>query len=1033
MMHKNILPVFVVFLLAAYVQPAQAQPWMEGLPESDPNFYDIQHAFNRYWEGKDTKEKGKGWKAFKRWEWFWEQRVAPEGKFPDPMHLFEETRKTADRRGKRSEVFAGNWTEMGPSQSPGGYAGLGRLNCVRVDPTNPGTLWVGSASGGLWKSTNAGTSWTTNTDELPSLGVTDIVIDPANTAVMYIATGDGDAGDTYSVGVLKSTDGGTTWNTTGLNWTVTQTRRISRLLMHPSNANLLIAAASNGIHKTTNGGTSWTQVSSTSNFRDMEFKPGAPSTMYASRSNGQVFRSTNTGDSWTLLSGGIPTTGGRVALGVTPANPEYVYALYAASSGGGFSAFYRSTDGGTTWSAMSTTPNLLGWDVNGGDTGGQGSYDLAVAVSQTNPDEVYTGGVNNWKSMDGGATWSIITMWYGGAGPAEVHADQHDLYFVPGTNTLYAGNDGGIYRSTNGGSTWSWLGTGLKTTQFYKLGISQTNPGVLIAGAQDNGTKVLTSGAWDDVIGGDGMECAVDYTNANILYGSLYYGALYKSVNGGSSFFLMTGSISEQGAWVTPFALHPTNPAVIFAGYTNVWKSTDAGGSWATVGTLAGGRLDNLVIAPSNPDVIYLSDGATLLRTTDGGAGWGSISSPTGNTVTSLAVHPSNPDILWLTASNYTAGAKVYTSTNGGTSWTNISGSLPNVPANTIAYEIGSPDRLYVGTDIGVYYRDNTVADWQDFNTGLANVVISELEIQYGAGKLRAATYGRGVWESDLVQVPVPLITTAPDSLHATLIPGDSLVTTVLIANNGGAPLNWSITIIAPGPESPQLLWIVANPTAGTVPPGGSVPVTVTTHAVGPDGSVQQGSLQITSNDVPHSPLVIPVRVDVQAQLLSLAVDVEQSWNLVSTPLVLGDYSRTGVFPTSISQLFRYQPGSGYLALDTLTPGEGYWLKFPAAHTQGMTGNPIPTDTIGVAAGWNLLGSLSASLPASAVTPLGTTMLSPFYGYGLSGFATRDTLLPGRGYWVKVNGAGQLLFGPAPSPALRRPDMREHGALPVHR
>jgi photosystem II stability/assembly factor-like uncharacterized protein len=996
---------------------ASAQPWMETLPASSTNFYDIQASFNRYWEGRDTHERGKGWKAFKRWEWFWEQRVFPTGAFPDPMQLYRESADRQARRAGSSNLLAGSWSSMGPSQSPGGYAGLGRLNCVRVSPANPNTIWVGSASGGLWKSTNGGVSWSTTTDELPTLGVTDIAIEPSNPAVMYIATGDGDAGDTYSVGVLKSTDGGATWTATGLNWAVTQTRRISRLLMDPSNSSLLIAATSNGIHKTTNGGTTWTQVSTTSNFRDLEFRPSAPATAYASRSNGQVYRSTNTGDTWTLLSGGIPTSGSRVALGVTPANADYVYALYAASNGG-FSALYRSTDSGTSWVSMSTTPNLLGWDAGGGDVGGQGSYDLAVAVSQSNPDEVYVGGVNNWKSTDGGVNWSIISMWYGGVGPAAVHADQHDLSFVPGTTTLYAGNDGGIYRTVDGGTSWTWLGGGLRTTQFYKLGVSQTDAAVLIAGAQDNGTKALSAGVWDDVIGGDGMECAVDFTNASIMYGSIYYGAFYKSINGGASFFPITGSISEQGAWVTPFAVHPTDPAILFAGYTNVWKSTDAGGTWGIVGALSGGRLDNLVIAPSNPDVIYLSDGATLIKTTNGGAGWSTITSPTGNTITSLAIHPTNPDIIWLTASGYAAGAKVYVSTNGGSSWSNISGTLPNVPANTIVYENGSPDRLYVGTDIGVHYRDNTVSDWQDFNGGLPNVVVSELEIQYSAGKLRAATYGRGVWESDLFRPLVPLITATPDSFSATIAPGDSATGTLLIVNAGGAALNWNITVVAPGKKAGLLHWIAVHPQSGSIPSGGNQPVTVTMHAVGPDGTTQLGSLQLNSNDSTAGLLSLPVRVVVAEEVLSVGVGMYAQWNMVSAPLVLNDFSRSGMYPTSISPLFRYVSGSGYQTLDTLVPGEGYWLKFPAAQTVTLTGHPIVRDTSGVAAGWNLVGSISTPVSTAMVTALGTSIVSPFYGFDATGFAVRDTLLPGRGYWVKVSTGGGLILTPGPAPAV---------------
>ncbi|MGA9117228.1 MAG: hypothetical protein WB626_10675 [Bacteroidota bacterium] len=1013
MRHPRILLLLLCVMPAAH--PA-AQPWMEGLPEGERDFNAIRSAFEEYWKGRDHKEKGKGWKPFKRWEWFWAQRVHPGGILPEPGHLYEEYIRIASRRGKATSSFSGNWTEMGPSASPGGYAGLGRINCVRTDPLHASVIWAGSASGGLWKSTNSGGSWVTATDELPSLGVTDIAIHPTAPQTMYIATGDGDAGDTYSVGVLKSTDGGASWNTTGLGWQVSQTRRISRLLMHPSDPNTLLAAGTAGIHKTTNGGGSWTQVS-TLGMKDMEFRPGTPSTIYASRSNGQVYRSTNTGGAWTQLSNGIPTSGGRVALGVTPADGAVVYALYALSSNSGFSGLYRSSDAGTSWALMSSTPNLLGWSETGSDAGGQGWYDLAVAVSQTNPLEVYVGGVNNWKSTDGGATWNIISMWYGTGGIPEVHADQHDLCFVPGTSTLYAGNDGGVYRTVNGGSTWTWLGSGLRCTQFYRLGVSQTSAGVLIAGSQDNGTKALGAGIWDDVIGGDGMECIVDYTNASIMYGSLYYGDLYRSTNGGTSFSYISGGISESGSWVTPYALHPSNPSILYAGYTNVWKSTNRGGSWTSVSSFSSGTLDGIAIAPSDPSVIYLSNGSALFRTTDGGAsGWSSLASPTGNFITSIAVHPGSPFTLWVTASGYSSGAKVYASTDGGSTWSNISGSLPNVPANTVVYEEESPGRLYVGTDIGVWYRDNTTADWVDFNTGLANVVVNELEIQKSSGRIRAATFGRGIWESDLVPASAPLAGVSPDSLTASLEQGDSTVQTLTISNGGGLPLLWSI-----GTGAPPAPWIRAVPASGTVGPGLSQPVSVTLHTPGPPGTVHRETLLVASNDTLHPVKQVGVRVTVLVPTQTVQVPVREDWNLISVPVRASDMRKTTLFPLAVSPAYSFGMAPGYELRDTLRTRWGYWLKFPAAGSAPVTGEPVSADTIPVEPGWNLIGSVTAPTVVWAVIPLGTTVESPFYDFATGGYAVLDTLLPGRGSWVKVSTGGSLLLGTPARGLLRRP------------
>ncbi|MDQ1266342.1 MAG: hypothetical protein QG635_1494, partial [Bacteroidota bacterium] len=526
---------------------AISQPWYDTLSTTKKNnFYEIQKSFQNYWKDKDHTQKGKGWKQFKRWEWFWEQRVYPSGEFPNLMQTYSEIRRQKagiSNKTKDKLMTIGTWVNLGPTSSPGGYSGLGRLNVVRENPSNSNIIWVGSASGGLWKSTNGGSTWSTNTDELASIGITDIVFDPNNSNIMYIATGDGDAGDTYSIGLLKSTDGGQTWNTTGLTSNTYQNILISRVLIHPTNSNIILACGNLGIYKSSDAGINWFQAS-TPTFKDMEFKPNNPNIIYASGTS--IYRSTNTGDSWTQLTNGLPTSGiQRIALSVTPANNNYVYALMSNSSSG-FLGLYRSTDGGDSWASRSTTPNILGWQQDGSDAGGQGWYDLCIASNQTNAEEIYSGGVNIWKSTNGGTNWTPASDW-----TSSVHADHHDLWFVPGTNRLYSGNDGGIYRTTNGGTNWTWLGSGLITTQFYRLGLSSTNSNLIIAGSQDNGTKLKNGSNWSDVIGGDGMEAIIDHSNANIMYGELYYGAIRKSIDGGVSFNSMTLP-NDNGSWVTP-------------------------------------------------------------------------------------------------------------------------------------------------------------------------------------------------------------------------------------------------------------------------------------------------------------------------------------------------------------------------------------------------------------------------------------------------------------------------------------------------
>lgn len=730
---------------------------MESLKKEKPTFYEIQDAFNKYWEGKKI-EKGKGWKQFKRWEYFMEPRVYPTGNIPSPAILFNEWNKEkASKKSTPSILSSATWTLLGPSQIPVG-GGSGRLNCLLFDPNNTNTIWVGAPAGGLWKTTDAGSTWSTNTDLLSSLGISDIAIDPANTNIMYIGTGDGDANDTYSVGVLKSTDGGATWNTTGLSWATNQVRTIRRLLLHPANTNILLASSNNGIYKTTDGGANWTQVQ-TYAARDMEFKPGDPSIIYAT-TEGYIYKSTDTGDNWSLLSSGLPPSSSvsRIALAVTDADANTVYALCANSTDYGFYGLYKSTDAGVNWSLMSSSPNLLGWEIDGSDAGGQGWYDLALAVSPLNANTVYVGGVNIWKSTDGGSTWTINAHWYGGGGNPYAHADQHSIEFLPGSGTtLYTANDGGLFTSSDGGASWTDKSAGLQIMQFYKLGSSATNSNIIVGGSQDNGTNKYNSGTWSEILGGDGMECIVDYNDANTIYAELYYGDIHKSTDGGITF--NTIAPSSNGSWVTPYVMHPSNSQILYAGYDEVYKTTDGGSNWIvlTSGLTGGTTLRSMSIAPSDGNVVYTATQTDLYKTTDGGSNWIDITSnlPVSNaSITYSTVHSTDPQTVWVTFSGYSSGEKVFETTDGGTTWTNISGTLPNIPVNCIVYENGSADALYIGTDLGVYYINDNLTDWVAYNDDLPNVIVNELEIQYSIDKIRAATYGRGMWESDLYTSP---------------------------------------------------------------------------------------------------------------------------------------------------------------------------------------------------------------------------------------------------------------------------------------
>lgn len=749
---KNIIS----FCLVAFLFQsgfAQNQDWIEQMQDPSVNFYTVQQSFEEAWNER-AYEKGKGWKQYKRWEAFMQERVFPDGERPDPSALglaFNAVQQS------QTTTNGGNWVAKGPfNGSPIG--GIGRINRLTFDPNDPNTIWAGAPAGGLWKSTDAGNSWTSNTDLLPNLGVSDIAIDPTNTQVMYMATGDKDGGDTYSYGVLKSIDGGLTWNSTGLTHNVSQLIRINDIYVNPTNTNIVIASTSQGIYRSTNAAATFTQVQS-GNFNSIEQKPGNPDILYNStiiNASSDIWRSTNNGVSWVQISSpNLPSSGARrIELAVTPDDPEYVYALMGASNNG-FEGIYRSTNSGVTWTKRTTSssPNLMGWSVNGTDVGGQAWYDLALAVSPTDKDLLYTGGVNIWRSTNGGSNWSISAHWTGSGSAAFVHADIHYLLFNP-DGRLYAGTDGGVYRRPAINNSWGSLNDGLNITQYYRISADGIDTTLLAAGAQDNGTHLYDNGTWDRILGGDGMDCAVNPKNPSVIYASSQYGNFRKSNNRGNSFnanFGLSNNVRGTGAWVTPIRIDPIYPDTLYIGYSNVYRSYDAGASFSAVGNgYSGNNLDQIAISPTHTNVIYIADGSSLYRSDDHASNFTNLSIPSSRTITQIAVAYDDPMHVYITRSGYSSGQKVYESFDGGANWNNISLNLPNIPANCIVPEISSSNGLYVGTDLGVFYKDDNKDSWEPYNSGLPNVIVRDLEINYQDRKLKAGTYGRGIWQSPL-------------------------------------------------------------------------------------------------------------------------------------------------------------------------------------------------------------------------------------------------------------------------------------------
>lgn len=688
-------------------------------------------------------------KEYQRWKWYWHTRVDENGNFPDLAALHTEA--DAQRNGP-STIQSTTWTTISQTNAVGGYNGMGRTTCMAYHPTNPNEFYVGAPIGGLWKTTDGGVTYTPLTDALPYVSVGSCLIDPTNPLVMYISVGDHSGWWNYSLGVYKTTDGGVTWAPTGLSWTLSQGRAISKLEMDPLNPQLIFAATTNGLYKTSNGGTNWNVVR-TGDHSDIEFEPGTSNVYVASYDywgSSEVYRSIDNGTTWTAL-----TTFGinynHIRIAVTPANP----AKLAIQCSDGNNPLYISTTYGTNSIYISDCPE----------------NDILI-FSPTDQNKLYCGAMFVFQSTDNGTTWNQLTYWYYNPPYVEVHADQRNAFFNPiNPAKIYFCNDGGVYTYNENTAGWADLSDGLIITQFYKIANSQTDPMMVLGGTQDNGGRVrMSNGNWRATNGGDAMQVAIDPTDDDVIYTTYVNGLLYRSLDRWflDTYYEISTNIpggTPNGSWITPYMIDPSNSNTIVAGYDEVWRTTDRGDNWTALSTnLTGGNtLECLAVAPSDPNTIYCSYGNTMFKTTNMGGTWTPVVVPNTVAITSITVHPTDPNRLWITRGGYTSTYKVQTSINGGFTWTNISTGLPNVSINTGIYETGSANLVYIGTDAGVYYRDTVTNTWTSYGTGLPKTSVTDLHIYYPTRKLRAATYGRGIWEVDLVD-PLGVASPEPSS-----------------------------------------------------------------------------------------------------------------------------------------------------------------------------------------------------------------------------------------------------------------------------
>lgn len=738
-----------------------------------------------------------------RYQWFVEQRAYPQDTISaqDLLRAWEQAWGTA--KAARSAATP-RWENIGPAPMHNSQIGAqmvdvsGRVTAIAVDPRSSNTVYLGTANGGVWKTTNGGASWTPLTENMPSQAIGAIAIAPSNPNVVYVGTGEASFGldNYYGVGIYKSTDGGRTWQHLGQD--VFTGLGTSRIVVHPQNSNLVYAAMSltgvsgpsapiRGVYRSTDGGKSWKVLigcRDCAGASDVIMDPKHPNVLYAAFWSYGIFKSTDGGAHWNQLTNGLPDANfGNIRLAISESNPNVLYAGFEYRVPGRFvgGLVFKSTDGGQSWTWLRDAPNYCT---------SQCWYDNVVAVHPRNSNYVYLGGSANYisqpvfrvkgvvvRSTDGGMTWEDLSP---NDNPAHtLHPDMHALAFAPSNpNVVWVGNDGGVWRSTDGGRTWENRNTNLSTLQFTGIGVHPTNVRVVYGGMQDN-NKAKTTGnrVWQALDVGDGGFAAIDPFNPNIYYGSRFGISFQRNDRGGSApiddwpFKIQGIDKHDRALFYAPFALDPSTRGVIYYGTYRLYRSPNRGESWAPIsGDLTKGpeslhgraAISTIAVAPSDPRTIYVgtSDGNVQV-TANQGRTWNNVTKyPLPNRwVSDIAVDPHNPRVAYVVFNGFdthtpNSPGHVFKTTDRGQTWQNVSGNLPDIPVLSIVLDPDHSGTLYIGTDIGVFRTVDDGRHWELFGTGLPAVPVVDLVYHARGRALIAATHGRSVYRLNLAGPP---------------------------------------------------------------------------------------------------------------------------------------------------------------------------------------------------------------------------------------------------------------------------------------
>ena len=771
---------------------------------------------------QDVKERN----FFKRYEWFYRQRAFPYDTV-STFTYFSEFRKEKQKIDELGELEVNNlqWSQIGPSGIISGFPAhwgqmSGRIRGIAVHPTDPNTVYIGVAAGGIWKTTNGGSSWTNIGDNLASLSYGAIAIDQNNPNNVY--AGAGEILYSFSTivydgqGLFKSTNAGSTWTqiTNGFG----NVTHFGDLEVSPHNSNHIFAAlgsgyyyrgnlGNEGIWRSTDGGINWTRTLFVVDAFDVIIHPTNSTLVYAAAggavTSGGFYVSFDGGINWSQSNTGLPAanTIRRMQISLCTSSPSIIYGIIY--DGSGTPKAYKSLNGGLSWGQISVGTQLGG--NYGGGWSDQGGYDLCIAVNPNNVNQVFAGNIELHQSTNG-STFSPKRITGGTtAWDCPSHTDLHRIVFAPSnSNVIYIGCDGGIYKSTDSGNNWSSANSGIETIQFYRLASHPTKHDTLLGGAQDNGnfrTLIGGSSPWDFVSTGDGMECFFDHTVPTTVYFSTQNGSLNKSTNSGTT---STWLGSVNGNWLTPFFMHPQNNQWLYTANNSVLRSTNGGTSFTTIANNVSpvDMINTMSQNPGNPlNMIFAGSGwftsnPVVKRSTDGGFTWTDITGSIPGTpryISRVLCSPTVSNTMFVVRSGFSVGNKIYMSTDIGVTWTNISGNLPDVPHNDIFVDPMHSNHFYAANDFGVYRTTDGGVTWQ--REGLGMPFVPVMDFSYGVSDgnryLRAATHGRSAFETDLDNiVPVELTSFTAQAINGNV---ELNWTTATELNNSGFEVQRSI------------------------------------------------------------------------------------------------------------------------------------------------------------------------------------------------------------------------------------------------